>query len=265
MSPPVLYRYILFRHVRTWDKRHIPNEEAELLLLPYILDPDSVCVDIGAHIGLYTYAASNVVGQKNIFAIEPNPSAAKQLQRAFPKVHLHELALSDVQGEIPFKIPKLNGILYPTRGKLNITWLEPNETSAIIYTVPVNTLDTFVQEQNIRKLDFIKIDVEGNEAAVLRGGMNCIRACRPVILAEIEQRHHHFPVSEIFDLLLKEGYVSFYFDTEKLELVVIPEDISRIQDPANMRTAKYYHNFFFLPVEKVDMGLPEKINSAMHT
>jgi hypothetical protein len=55
--------------------------------------------------------------------------------------------------------------------------------------VRTQTLDAFVTDQGIERLDFVKADVEGAELRVLEGGVDAIERFRPKVLLEIEERH----------------------------------------------------------------------------
>jgi FkbM family methyltransferase len=71
------------------------------------------------------------------------------------------------------------------------------------------TLDEHVEASKLRKVDFIKIDVDGHECPILRGGVGMLRSHRPVIVMEIapyvhsEQGH---ALDDCFDALLSQGY-----------------------------------------------------------
>ena len=53
----------------------------------------------------------------------------------------------------------------------------------------VSTLDDFTIQQGIQKVDFIKIDVEGNEHNVLLGGADVLSKCKPIVYAEMLRKH----------------------------------------------------------------------------
>jgi len=82
-------------------------------------------------------------------------------------------------------------------------------------TIRLTTLDLFVAEHMLHRLDFIKADIEGWEVNMLQGGMESIQAFRPVIMIEINEaalaRANARP-QEIFDLLLPLGYSVFRTD-----------------------------------------------------
>jgi hypothetical protein len=64
-----------------------------------------------------------------------------------------------------------------------------DELSPLIVDVPMTTLDTFVVEQSLERIDFIKCDVEGAELLVFRGAEKTLTRFHPPILLEIEARH----------------------------------------------------------------------------
>jgi hypothetical protein len=55
-------------------------------------------------------------------------------------------------------------------------------------------------------VSFVKIDVEGHELAVVKGGMQLIERERPVLVIESEERHHSGAPGEIMQLLIGLGF-----------------------------------------------------------
>ena len=86
--------------------------------------------------------------------------------------------------------------------------LVETEVSTVITEVNFNTVDNLKVD-----LFFIKIDVEGAELEVLRGSLNIIKKCNPVILVEIQNENSYL---EIKELLSDYGYIN-----------ISPEKISR--------------------------------------
>jgi hypothetical protein len=91
--------------------------------------------------------------------------------------------------------------------------LESDEAPSLKIEVTCRTLDQILEEENIKRLDLIKIDVEGLEYNVLRGGYNSIRQFRPYIIfeynkANLEKLHQDFASLE--ELLLAAGYDNLY-------------------------------------------------------
>lgn len=130
------------------------------------LNENSVVFDVGANVGFFAlfYARRKKTGK--IFSFEPSPSVYKRLEhnvnanggdviKTFPK------ALGDNKGVVAFEQTPLS---------LNSKVVSQTTESSI--NVEVSTLDEFVIEEDIAKIDLLKIDTEGFELQVLKGGAN---------------------------------------------------------------------------------------------
>jgi FkbM family methyltransferase len=130
-------------------------------------------------------------------AFEPIPHLADALRASFPSVRVHACALSDTAGLATFNyvvdVPGWSGL---RRGNYDFrAALDQPRGSAVIrpasrveeITVQVCRLDDVIPaDTHVR---FIKIDVEGAELQVLRGGLNTIQRCRPLIIFEYGEIH----------------------------------------------------------------------------
>jgi FkbM family methyltransferase len=104
------------------------------------------------------------------------PDKVEHLRRKFPKVECHQCALGEREGEVSFFV-NLKETGFSSLGKPS-----PNEDSnSVEIKVPLKTLDSLVDENGV---DLIKIDVEGAELGVLRGGERLIGRSRPVVMFE---------------------------------------------------------------------------------
>lgn len=78
-----------------------------------------------------------------------------------------------------------------------------------VVTVPVATLDEALAGRRAPSL--VKVDVEGLELEVLRGAEGTLRAARPTLVVEIEQRHQAAPIDATFAYLRGLGYAGWFF------------------------------------------------------
>ena len=85
------------------------------------------------------------------------------------------------------------------------------------------------------KVGFIKIDVEGHEKNVIRGGKSLIYKDRPVMLIEIEERHTSKPIKETINFINEMNYECFYLLESKLINI------------KNLDGKSVGNNFIFLP------------------
>lgn len=270
---PETYKSIFFKKLKHLNWTNIKNQniENELLLIGYILDKQSVFIDVGANLGQYVYMAGKQVAGENIFAFEPNPSLNKRLKHLFKQVHVVQAALSSEQGTFKFKIPIFKDREIHTRGTLKTEHTETEETSFNLISVQALTLDAYVQSQAIDRVSLIKIDVEGAEFDVLKGADSVIREKRPAIIVEIEQRHHATAIKDFILTFEKQyAYRTYYFDSKSQELKddIAAQKIDNLQSEENhAKNRLFVNNFIFLPKEQytsaVISEIQEKIKSGL--
>jgi FkbM family methyltransferase len=247
---PSLYKRRFYKklHGLTFENVKSRNVEFEFLLLSQFLKEGSIFFDVGVNKGSYLYQANKIISEKNIYGFEPHPVLFKKIKHLFPKIHAFNLALSDVQGMLKFKVPYVGKCEFTGRGTLNINYKEVDETSCRIFDVQTDTLDNFIRNHKISRLDFLKIDVEGSELNVIRGGRNSLEKFRPILLVEVEERHHNDKIWNIIQPILELDYEPFYLDRNTVKLKQFTQETPFYQDISDMTNKEeYLNNFIFLP------------------
>lgn len=175
------------------------------------LRPGMTVLDLGAHIGLFTLgAAARTRGTGRILSFEPAPGPYRMLQRHLDinslaaTVTAFPYAVSDADGSLEFFTHRMN-----TVGSLDGAHTErfrALDPGAAIETLRVRsvTLDSFCAQFDVRP-DVIKIDVEGAENQVLRGGREMLRLCRPVLFCEVHP-HQDEESNAVVKLAAELGY-----------------------------------------------------------
>ncbi|MFC0343102.1 FkbM family methyltransferase [Epilithonimonas hispanica] len=245
---PSYYKSRFFKKLKGLTAHNLLERkvEPEFLWIKEVLAKDSVFVDIGANVGAYLYTLENHLKPENIFAFEPNQQLFKRLKRIFPKVNLFSVALSDISTTAEFKIPVINGEKVHTRGTLQTSIKEKNEEKTILQKVEVKPLDEL--NINLKNLDFIKIDVEGNEMQTLRGAKKTIEKYQPILMVEMEQRHHKENLWTLISEIADWGYSVNYLDRETLKPKILTEEFLNQQNPDNVKNYKdYINNIIFVP------------------
>ena len=164
--------------------------------------PGDVILDIGACEGSFSLKCLSLA--KEIHLIEPIPRAVESLQKTFEKhmkenlVFIHQIALSDTTGQAQFEFPKEA----PQGGRLGRIW--PTSENPEKITVHKETLDEFIRNLDIKKIDLIKMDVEGSELAILKGAVTVLSTHRPRLL--ICTYHHPRQYDDIVSYLSKFSY-----------------------------------------------------------
>ncbi len=240
----LLTRYRIFRYqVR---KAQRSADEPELRLLSAFAGCGNF-VDIGANIGAWSIRAAGLFPQ--VYAFEPDENVFALLQATAPaNVRVHSIALSNRSGISQLAVPVVDGKELATRASLE-KGANPGFTE-IHRDVALATLDS----QQLRDIAVIKIDVEGHEAFVLDGAAETITRERPVLIVEIEERHHRGRSREVFERLLSRGYACQFVRDNRLH----PFHISMIEglQPVEMepefgfKHAGYINNFIFVPEER---------------
>jgi len=157
---------------------------ATLLHEPFVAkifkpDPGDVVIDVGAHIGSYTVRCAKAVGEKGlVIAFEPDPENFKVL--------LLNVKMNNLKNVIafPYAVGKSNGIIKLHKSKFTGFHSTVRFPQGYIGSIKVKviTLDALTENIGVKKIDWIKIDVEGGEAEVLEGAVNTLKLSKRIII-----------------------------------------------------------------------------------
>jgi FkbM family methyltransferase len=192
-------------------------ESAEADFMESFVKPGITVVDIGAHRGFHTLRLSKKVGSKGrVVAIEPSGRDVARLKLHLKinfcrNVEVMECALGEQEGSADLYTVPANSVLNSLRPP-------DTELPSSRAEVRVRRLDDVLSGMRIGGVDFIKMDVEGGELAVLKGAEHLLeRVARPVILCEIlEQRTRPwgYAARQIADHLLAKNFRWFELTPE---------------------------------------------------
>ncbi len=201
-------------------------ENAECNFERRFLKPGMTVLDIGAHCGFHTLVHSKSVGPRGrVLAFEPSRSNRKRL-----RVNLAMNFCRNVN-VLPWALGEEDGsaTLYVVEGNTVLNSLRPqaNAKSATPTRVAVRPLDGVLGELRVAKVDFIKLDVEGAELAVLRGAARLLGTVpRPVILCEVQEetsRAWGYSSQQIVERLRTTGFVWFQLN-EQGDLTLVDDE-----------------------------------------
>ena len=188
-------------------------------------------LDIGAQSGFYSLLLSRLVGPDGmVFAFEPLPANFRVLEEnlslnSIQNVMIRREAVSDFSGNISFEFPREEVSLIA--GPL----LESDNLGA--FQVPAISLDDFVRQTG-QPIQFIKMDVEGAETAVLRGAVQTLKAFHPAMVVELHHDHPQDGLHPAITLLEQLGYQIEWLNEVAYRSHIfarwIPSDIARRRD-----------------------------------
>ncbi len=214
------------------------------------LHPGETAVDIGCHKGGYLYWMRKRVGKTgHCYAFEPQPNLYKYLTGilsafSYRNIVLENKGVSSTSGSFQLYIPKTASGTSPG-ASLNTP--DPGNENTETVEVKTVTLDTYFLERGIIPA-LLKIDVEGHEAEVLKGGAKLLSQYRPRILMECESRHlGGGSVMDIMRMLLDWGYRGYFILEGKLRSIeTFDPAIHQKQEKDRFWEAPgYVNNFIF--------------------
>ena len=199
-----------------WVGQHILAtgtwEDMTTAVMQACVGPGATAVDVGANIGFYTLLLSQLVADEGrVLAFEPMPVGLERLRtnlrlNAVRNVEVHEQAVSATSGS--------GRLFLGPRHHTSISSLHPIDGADAIDVV-CTSLDTALA--GCPSVDFLKMDVEGAEAEVLRGATETLRRGLPYIVAEVSSPA--WP-QQLIDL----GYQMFMIGWDGLRRVIDPRN-----------------------------------------
>ncbi|MBT4889310.1 MAG: FkbM family methyltransferase [Rhodospirillales bacterium] len=196
-----------------------------------LIPENGIVLDVGGHAGQFAKLFAKVASNGHVYSFEPGRYARSILRRSLARnsrsnTTIVPEGLGDSIGEIDLVVPvKKNGVV-----KYGVSHMgEVGEYADVkIESVHINTIDDFVRQQELPKLDFIKADIEGWEQRMVLGGEQSIRKYMPVIM--IEMVDHQLSragdsLNGFWELLVAWGYAPFLSTgdaikpLEKLEVI----------------------------------------------
>ena len=224
-------------------------ERRETEIVKKLIKEGDVAFDIGANFGWYTTLFATLVGKTgSVHSFEPVPSIFDQLKRNIEINHLNDnvilnnFALGSEEGQTTLHLFK--GL---PSGHASISDLGRDDY--VQYQIPIMTLDKYIFDKGISKVDFIKCDVEGAEMMVIKGGTQLFSSNNPpIILIEM-----NIATSNLFgykqeDLLKEIQKLNEY----KFFKVINGKKIKELE---NLNEIKHRNNIFCFPKRKQSLSI----------
>jgi FkbM family methyltransferase len=239
---------VFYYHSRRFLAR---PHEWEFKALRFIPDCLPGCyLDVGANYGQSIESIKVVKSAARIWSFEPNPLLATRLQHRYrDRADITVLAygLGEKDDAVPLIIPVYKGFVYDGLASFNrkdaAGWLCPDT----LYCFNPEKLELRETVCVIHRLDdylldplFIKIDVQGYEWHVLRGGIETIERHEPVLMVEEFHKNKDF-----VDIVTNLKYEEYFFDETGFYRADIPDSRNAfLMTPSRFRTVKQSQNIY---------------------
>jgi FkbM family methyltransferase len=216
----------------------IPRERETTLLLERVLREGDVVFDVGANMGFYTFLAARRVGRLGrVFAFEPQQDLVEHLRRS--------VELNDVSSHVVL-VP--GAVVAEAAGPVPLFFMPPGGESGGVSVLPRPglearpramappiVLDEWAARVGLRRLDVIKIDIEGAELAALRGAKRLLKELRPrLLVTELGLPGGSAP-GELATLLTEHGYVPRRILPDgSLGAAYTPNELQALEEASNV-------------------------------
>lgn len=178
------------------------------IIMKQELGSHSNCLDIGCHEGEMLDKMIEFSPFGKHIAFEPIPYLFEKLQNKYKEgTNIHQIALSNKNGEVTFNVVK-NAPAYSGIKKRSYDVSNPD-----IEKIQVTTqkLDDLISID--KKIDFVKIDVEGGEYDVLLGGIETFKRCQPILIFEFglgASDYYGTTPDQLYDLIVNQIGLNIY-------------------------------------------------------
>ena len=202
--------------------------------LAALLRPGATLLDVGANVGFFTACLGrrlqSLGGGGAVHAFEPFPANVDRLRRVVglngldDLVTVHPFALGEAEGRLGMAADLAGGASTGDAVLIAGDLHPPGKTAEV---VRVRKLDDVAEEIGLNRCDAVKMDVEGAELMVLRGGETFFRRTRPTILGEFNpywMKQFGHAASQVGELLFDWGYRYFRADGRRCV------EVERIED-----------------------------------
>lgn len=221
-----------------------------------LCNDDSIMLDIGSNRGFFTFHYSKIAKNGFVYSFEPIPSTFKLQKKLLKFFRINNykafnLALGDKAGSIEMLLPRNGHFPEDLCATIKTENVEKSFTNFEIIKTECDTLNNIIAKEKIKRIDFIKMDVEGAEFLVLKGAEKALNL-RPIIFMEMIDRHFKkfgYQKEDIITFLKNMNFDPMFYDDVKS--LLIPFEINgKGNDALDM---------YFIPEERMPLLLKKNL------
>ncbi len=155
-----------------------------------------VILDVGANVGFFSMLCRELYPKAKIYSFEPVPKTFSCLEKNFKddkNTEFFNLAVSDYRGSGKMIFSEENSAVSSLSDGGNVD-------------VEITTLDYFLKDKKLDKVDILKIDTEGFEDFVLKGAEETLKKVKYIIMEVTIENNKNYTISSLFKLLSTENF-----------------------------------------------------------
>ena len=227
VEPGILIPAKLDDYMSLWCFLGEQKKDAAFQLSQSLIRPGDTVIDAGANIGLWVMGAARRASREGkSYAFEPVPANFSSLTSNLrlngldQQVRCEQLGLSDKCGA---------AIIYATsNGNSGGAALAQRVGVDKPIDITLTTLDRYCEAQEIDRVDFLKVDIEGAELLVFRGATRVLASPQaPAIVFEVSDKlaiSFNSSATIVKEFLHLHGYDIFRYDGKRLQQVALDEN-----------------------------------------
>jgi FkbM family methyltransferase len=180
-----------------------------------IVKPGMVVADVGANFGYYTIQLSRLIGSSgSVHAFEPSEQFRERLiyhicRNQCRNVILSKFGLSD---------SRMNSVLYGGNTSATLHWCDDRIEPYVKELIELETLDNYIANMSLNKLDFIKVDIDGHESRFVTGAIQTLKHYQPIVLMEFMELALLRAGSDVEELAEKMRELGYILHSERTGL-----------------------------------------------
>jgi len=192
-----------------------------------LTNENSTILDIGSNFGYYSLLSAGKFSSCKVHAFEPAPETFQRLVdnislNSYKNIQVYNLGVSLNPGFFALYLANDDN-----SGMTSLSM--PDSFSGREVEVEVVNMDDFIKEKDIKNIDLVKIDVEGNELNVLRSMQSIITTSNPIIFIELlnnQLNKFGHSITQTFDFFKINNYKCYEINKQgELKLIEQPKDI----------------------------------------
>jgi FkbM family methyltransferase len=232
-APRVVYRLSrLYHHTKDGENFGDMTINGEVRFLRSQAPDCDVLFDVGANRGEWTRHALALTEEAQIHCFEPVSSLYRSLvaNQLPERVVCNQVGLSDEPGERQIDLTTMS--LYGHRQSP-----DSGPAPSLTEEVRLETLDAYCAGNGVEQIDLLKLDVEGHELAVMRGGLSMLREGR------VRRIQFEYGPSNIYSRVLLRDMFAFFEDLDYDVFKIVPRDLVRVKTYDPQLENFQYKNF----------------------